>query len=215
MRKGLSRVRSRGCGRGGARLAARGAHEPEETPWPRNELAFPSSSSARAVLTGRGFVCSSRAQVMYYIALLMKVIQLGISGLLFNYTMGYSWLVGAEGPVKQAVSVVLVLLILFGQDLNRRVYTLLGVDGVYYGSRFGKKLEWVTAYPYNTISDPQYVGSLCTVIGAAPFLPPSVAAWWMIQYVYLMWLESSIPVSEDDGRHASKSGKSKEAKKTS
>ncbi|RYG44108.1 hypothetical protein EON67_12145, partial [archaeon] len=51
-------------------------------------------------------------------------------------------------------------LIGFGQHLNFLVYKLLGVDGVYYGSRFGKTLPWVTAYPYNSMSDPQYVGAL-------------------------------------------------------
>ena len=36
---------------------------------------------------------------------------------------------------------------------------LLGEDGVYYGSRFGKNIPWVNAWPYNSLRDPQYLGA--------------------------------------------------------
>ena len=59
-----------------------------------------------------------------------------------------------------------VAFLLFGQHLNARVYELLGVDGVYYGYRFGKHIPWRTEWPYSHVRDPQYLGSACTVVGA-------------------------------------------------
>jgi protein-S-isoprenylcysteine O-methyltransferase Ste14 len=84
-------------------------------------------------------------------------------------------------------------LIGFGQHLNFMVYKLLGVDGVYYGSRFGKKLPWITAYPYNTIRDPQYVGCMITLLGCAMVAPLELCLWWLANYLYLMWHESELP----------------------
>lgn len=52
-----------------------------------------------------------------------------------------------------------MVLIGFGQAMNVKVYELLGVQGVYYGVRFGKHIPWVTAWPYNMVRDPQYIGT--------------------------------------------------------
>lgn len=62
-------------------------------------------------------------------------------------------------------------LIAYGQHLNVLVFKLLGRDGVYYGSRFGKSLPWISAYPYNTMRDPQYIGSIITLAGCAFVIP--------------------------------------------
>jgi len=89
--------------------------------------------------------------------------------------------------------VVLVVLVLLGQHLNSMVYARLGHDGVFYGSRFGKKLPWVTAYPYSVLRDPQFVGALTSLAGAAFVLPSAPLLFWASNYLYLMWLESSVP----------------------
>lgn len=76
-----------------------------------------------------------------------------------------------------------------GQHLNMRVYQLLGQDGVYYGSRFGKTIPWASAWPYNSLRDPQYIGCLLSLAGMASFMPAELVAWWAGNYFYLMWLE--------------------------
>eukprot|EP00735_Rhodelphis_limneticus_P013084 TRINITY_DN6595_c0_g1::TRINITY_DN6595_c0_g1_i1::g.13483::m.13483 TRINITY_DN6595_c0_g1::TRINITY_DN6595_c0_g1_i1::g.13483 ORF type:complete len:163 (-),score=13.56,sp/Q9SAH5/PLMT_ARATH/32.08/7e-22,PEMT/PF04191.8/1.1e+04,PEMT/PF04191.8/1.2e+04,PEMT/PF04191.8/1.5e-09,ICMT/PF04140.9/0.00077 TRINITY_DN6595_c0_g1_i1:154-642(-) len=82
------------------------------------------------------------------------------------------------------------ILLLFGQHLNYLVYKYLGTDGVYYGTRFGKTLPWVHAYPYSHFKDPQYLGCIATAIGLG-FLhfPTSVVTVIVLNYIYLMCLE--------------------------
>jgi len=57
-------------------------------------------------------------------------------------------------------------LIIVGQALNSGVYNSLGVQGVYYGKRFGYPVEWVTTFPFNlNLYDPQYVGAVVSIWG--------------------------------------------------
>lgn len=90
---------------------------------------------------------------------------------------------------------LMTALIAFGQHLNFLVYKLLGMNGVYYGVRFGKSIPWVTAYPYNTMRDPQYIGSMLTLLGCAFVIPTEVTIFWFMNYVYLMFVESKVPSS--------------------
>lgn len=84
--------------------------------------------------------------------------------------------------------------VIFGQHLNARVYDLLGVDGVYYGFRFGKSIPWRTEWPYNSLRDPQYIGASSTLLGALILGAPSTLCFhWLSNYMYLMWLESRVP----------------------
>lgn len=80
-------------------------------------------------------------------------------------------------------------LITFGQHLNFLVYKLLGVNGVYYGNRFGKSLPWIDGYPYSLISDPQYVGCLITILGCALVAPIEHCLFFAANYLYLIWHE--------------------------
>jgi phosphatidyl-N-methylethanolamine N-methyltransferase len=60
-------------------------------------------------------------------------------------------------------------------------HTLLlraGQDGVYYGSRFGKDIPWATGWPYNSLRDPQYLGSLLSLAAMAPIVPAEILTWW-------------------------------------
>ena len=85
-----------------------------------------------------------------------------------------------------------LLLACAGQYLNVRVYLLLGHDGVYYGSIFGKRIQWTDRWPYSHMRDPQYIGCVLTVVGAAVIiLPAHMAVLWCIVYAYAAWLEST------------------------
>lgn len=53
--------------------------------------------------------------------------------------------------------------------------------------------EW----PYSKVSDPQYIGCLCTVAGCLTlggnFAPVDLLLWWAGNYFYLIFLESRVP----------------------
>ena len=56
------------------------------------------------------------------------------------------------------------------QALNLGIYRAIGLDGVYYGSRLGRKVPWCTGFPFSIVSHPQYVGSCMTVVAFAILL---------------------------------------------
>ena len=105
------------------------------------------------------------------------------------------WAAAAALP-PAAVTAALAL-VAIGQHLNLLVYARLGRDGVYYGARFGKAVPWVTAYPYSAMRDPQYVGCIVTLLGAAAVAPLEVVTWWAANYAYLMWAEAQSPGQAD------------------
>jgi len=82
----------------------------------------------------------------------------------------------------------------FGQYLNYKVYQLLGINGVYYGVRFGKHIPWVTAWPYSVMANPQYIGCILTLVGLAVWMPWHFTLNGVISYiVIIIWIESEIP----------------------
>ncbi|KAB1218802.1 Phosphatidyl-N-methylethanolamine N-methyltransferase [Morella rubra] len=81
-------------------------------------------------------------------------------------------------------------LIAFGQFLNFRVYQLLGESGTYYGVRFGKNIPWVTGFPFGVIKDPQYVGSILSLLACLSWVPFQYILLWLLGYVFMMHLES-------------------------
>lgn len=58
-----------------------------------------------------------------------------------------------------------LLLVGYGQSLNVGIFQAIGHDGVYYGFKLGKKIPWVTGWPFDTVSHPQYVGSVLSIWG--------------------------------------------------
>lgn len=85
-------------------------------------------------------------------------------------------------------------LLTFGQALNVGIYKAIGKAGVYYGFKLGKKVPWVTGFPFNIMSHPQYVGSTLTIWGALllvyavqpPHLQPMcgiLCAYWSSLYL--------------------------------
>ncbi|PIA48194.1 hypothetical protein AQUCO_01400638v1 [Aquilegia coerulea] len=81
-------------------------------------------------------------------------------------------------------------LFFFGQFLNFRVYQLLGEAGTYYGVRFGKNIPWVTKFPFGYISDPQYVGSIMSLIACLSWVPFQYILLWVLGYLFMIKVES-------------------------
>ncbi|KAM3700188.1 hypothetical protein ACB098_05G078700 [Castanea mollissima] len=81
-------------------------------------------------------------------------------------------------------------LFLFGQFLNFRVYQLLGESGTYYGVRFGKNISWVTEFPFGVIRDPQYVGSIMSLLACLSWVPFQYILLWSLGYVFMIYVES-------------------------
>ncbi len=82
------------------------------------------------------------------------------------------------------------------QVLNISVYNTLSTNGVYYGTKLGKKVGWVRGFPFNTVSHPQYLGAVLTVWGVASLLwdlsPPGLlilAGYWTALYAMTAFWE--------------------------
>lgn len=71
-----------------------------------------------------------------------------------------------------------------------RVYQLLGEGGTYYGVRFGKLVPWVTEFPFGYIKDPQYTGSILSLLALLCWVPVKYAMVWIIGYIFMIWVES-------------------------
>ncbi|XP_078439098.1 phospholipid N-methyltransferase [Wolffia australiana] len=82
------------------------------------------------------------------------------------------------------------LLFLAGQFLNLKVFQLLGESGTYYGVRFGKNVPWVTEFPFGYIKDPQYVGSILSLVACLCWVPPFYVILWTMGYLFMMKVES-------------------------
>jgi methylene-fatty-acyl-phospholipid synthase len=83
-----------------------------------------------------------------------------------------------------------LLLVSYGQSLNVGIFHAIGTAGVYYGFKLGHQIPWVTGWPFDTVSHPQYVGSVLTVWGCVALLwsqaPPAallaLAGFWTLVY---------------------------------
>ena len=106
---------------------------------------------------------------MYHFAAVGKLIQFTALGW---------WYMTAARPitVKELVSLptfrllVGLLAIIVGQALNVGAFRAVGMEGIFYGCRFGKKIPWCTSWPFGgpfSIRHPQYVGAFSTLLGAA------------------------------------------------
>lgn len=73
---------------------------------------------------------------------------------------------------------------------NNRVYQLLGEAGTYYGVRFGKTIPWVTEFPFGVIRDPQYVGSILSLLACVSWFPLQYILLFIIGYVFMIYVES-------------------------
>lgn len=60
------------------------------------------------------------------------------------------------------------------QWLNVGIFKAIGHAGVYYGFKLGHTVPWVSGFPFNVVSHPQYVGSVATVLGGAALVSPKL-----------------------------------------
>jgi methylene-fatty-acyl-phospholipid synthase len=70
------------------------------------------------------------------------------------------------------------------------VYSKLGITGVYYGNKFGYKTKWITSFPYNILSNPQYVGCILTFLGLYGLIDTHYIIYSIILYLITMYFES-------------------------
>lgn len=69
------------------------------------------------------------------------------------------------------------------------MYQLLGEAGTYYGVRFGKAVAWVTEFPFGYIKDPQYSGSILSLLSLLCWVPWTHVWVWITGYVFMIWVE--------------------------
>jgi hypothetical protein len=85
----------------------------------------------------------------------------------------------------------------YGQALNVGIFRAIGRDGVYYGTRLGKRIPWVKGWPFDAaLAHPQYAGSAMTVWagallmgGARPVGTGVLVAYWTMLYVVTALME--------------------------
>lgn len=62
---------------------------------------------------------------------------------------------------------------------------------MYYGAKLGHSVPWVSGWPFDSVSHPQYVGSVLTVWGGLALLAGSapggalvaLGAYWSVLYI--------------------------------
>lgn len=100
---------------------------------------------------------------------------------------------------KPEIMAFAIVLLICGTALNSLVYRKLGYNGVYYGFKFGHKVEWNTGFPFNVVRHPQYVGSLLSFAGlgclvAHPGIQNEIITLFLLQviaYIGTGWMESA------------------------
>lgn len=91
-----------------------------------------------------------------------KVLQIAVF-LGWCYAFGHGQIWQAERP--GGVVPLGMGLIAVGQVLNMSVFYRLGAVGVFYGSRFGHAVPWVSSFPFSWLKHPQYVGTVLSIWG--------------------------------------------------
>jgi len=116
----------------------------------------------------------------------------------FTATTLWFWVIRPGGlcfsldNVELATWLAFLLLVAFGQALNVGIYKAIGKTGVYYGFKLGKKVPWVTGFPFNVMSHPQYVGSTLTIWGVMLLLHALMPVHLQSTLLYLTAYWSSL-----------------------
>jgi methylene-fatty-acyl-phospholipid synthase len=82
-----------------------------------------------------------------------------------------------------------------GQSLNLSVFWRLGNAGVFYGSKFGRRIPWCRSFPFSVLSHPQYAGAVLSIWGLFLILRFPAEDWWVLPaletayYVIGSWFE--------------------------
>ena len=83
-------------------------------------------------------------------------------------------------PYYEKFNLVNLSLLTVGQVLNISVYYKLGIIGIYYGNKLGYKVKWINSFPFNVVSNPQYLGCIFTLCGL----------YGLIDFPYLLYSTS-------------------------
>jgi hypothetical protein len=118
-----------------------------------------------------------------------------------GFDKGTTLFTGANDEAK-ALCIALVVL---GQGLNIAVYLSLGKNNVYYGTKLGAPVSWVTGFPYGTgFRHPQYVGGFVSQLGVLALSTdaeaPALAAWWGALYLGALGLRMACSATPHETR---------------
>jgi len=98
-----------------------------------------------------------------------------------------------DPSVDMLIWIAAYLLLVSGTILVMTSFYRLGIHGIYYGDYFGILMkERVTAFPYDVLENPMYVGSTCLFLGGAIYykspvgLLLSLLAWVMYQFASIL-----------------------------
>jgi methylene-fatty-acyl-phospholipid synthase len=72
------------------------------------------------------------------------------------------------------------LLLTIGQLLNASVFYRLGKKGVFYGNRFGYRVNWCYGFPFSFFEHPQYAGALMSIWGFFLIMRFPNADWYWL-----------------------------------
>lgn len=67
-----------------------------------------------------------------------------------------------------------------GQVLNVSVFRRLGRTGVFYGTRFGHDVPWVTGFPFSIAEHPQYLDTVMTIWGFFLMMRYPASDWMVL-----------------------------------
>ncbi len=114
----------------------------------------------------------------------LKRLFLAFKGIQIAVMIGWSmwfaqtWLPWPTAPTPLLVAGLAVLLA--GQVLNAAVFWRLGREGVFYGTRFGREIEWQTGFPFSLVPHPQYLGALISVWAFMMIMRFPNPDWWAL-----------------------------------
>jgi methylene-fatty-acyl-phospholipid synthase len=89
------------------------------------------------------------------------------------------------------------------------VFQLLGREGAFYGSQFGKTVPWSTAFPFSILEHPQYIGAVLTIWGVFLLFLFPFPDWWVIPSIETVYYAAGARLecsSTDAGDTAASSG---------
>lgn len=122
------------------------------------------------------------------------LIEMGIlRNYLFSRVIRHHTHFEVEGTLSMIVTAIALLMVGSGFALNFMAYYRLGIHGIYYADYFDVLFpEMVTAFPYNVMNNPLYVGSTLLFVGNALFFrTPSglllgAVAWIMYKFASIL-----------------------------
>jgi methylene-fatty-acyl-phospholipid synthase len=125
--------------------------------------------------------------------------------IIFNLVRGFklvqlyvfaSWYSARYGTSLPSIDWMQTLLggsvFVLGQLLNMLVWYRIGLEGVCYGCKFGRRVPWCTEFPYSHFAHPQYLGAIMTIWGMFIFSWNECEDWFVLPVVETLLYASSM-----------------------